>query len=162
MKLIDLANIVAALSFVTASKATADITLAPVFGHNMVLQRDQQVPVWGWAGPGEKITVVFAGQKKSTTADSSGSWKVILNPLRASAEPQTLSIVAANRQLATGNRQLTNVLVGDVWLAAGQSNMEFPLGRKAHAAAEIPAATNALIRLLNLPFAGQASPAGAK
>ena len=155
MKLIDLAKIVAALSFVTASKATADITLAPVFGHNMVLQRDQQVPVWGWAGPEEKITVVFAGQKKSTTADSSGSWKVILNPLRASAEPQTLSIVAANRQL-------TNVLVGDVWLAAGQSNMEFPLGREAHAAAEIPAATNALIRLLNLPFAGQASPAGAK
>ncbi len=155
MKLIDLANIVAALSFVTASKATADITLAPVLGHNMVLQRDQQVPVWGWAGPGEKITVVFAGQKKSTTADSSGSWKVILNPLRASAEPQTLSIVAANRQL-------TNVLVGDVWLAAGQSNMEFPLGREAHAAAEIPAATNALIRLLNLPFAGQTSPAGAK
>ena len=155
MKLIDLANIVAALSFVTASKATADITLAPVLGHNMVLQRDQQVPVWGWAGPGEKITVVFAGQKKSTTADSSGSWKVILNPLRASAEPQTLSIVAANRQL-------TNVLVGDVWLAAGQLNMEFPLGREAHAATEIPAATNALIRLLNLPFAGQASPAGAK
>lgn len=155
MKLIDLAKIVAALSFVTASKATADITLAPVFGHNMVLQRDQQVPVWGWAGPEEKITVVFAGQKKSTTADSSGSWKVILNPLRASAEPQTLSIVAANRQL-------TNVLVGDVWLAAGQSNMEFPLGREAHAATEIPAATNALIRLLNLPFAGQASPAGAK
>ena len=54
------------------------------------------------------------------------------------------------------------MLVGDVWLAAGQLNMEFPLGREAHAATEIPAATNALIRLLNLPFAGQASPAGAK
>ena len=129
-----------------AAVAHAEIFLSPVFTDNMVLQRDMPLPVWGRTDAGERITVVFAGQRKVVTADSGGNWKVILNPLPASVEPRTLQI---------GNRQFTNVLVGEVWLAAGQSNMEFPLSREAHAAQEIPVATNALIRLLNLSFAGQ-------
>jgi sialate O-acetylesterase len=140
----------------SADRAHAEPTLAPAFGDNMVLQRDQPLPVWGQAEAGEKISVRFAGQAKTTTADSAGNWKIILDALPASAEPRTLSVAAGNnRQPAIGNRQLTNVLVGEVWLAAGQSNMEFPLARDAHAAQEIPAATNSQIRLLNLAFAGQ-------
>ena len=132
--------------FALVAAAHAEISLPPVFTDNMVLQRDQPLPVWGRAEVGEKIFVHFADQTKSTTADAAGKWKVILAPLTTSAEPRTLQI---------GNRQFMNVLVGEVWLAAGQSNMEFPLSREAHAAQEIPAATNPQIRLLNLSFAGQ-------
>lgn len=135
--------------------ARAEISLPRVFTDNMVLQRDQPVPIWGKAKVGEKITVEFAGQKNIATADAGGKWKVILNPLAASAAPRTLQV---------GGRQFTNVLVGEVWLAAGQSNMEFPLSREQFAATEIPSATNSLLRLLNFSFAGQyfyAKPFGA-
>ena len=115
----------------------------------MVLQRQVPLPVWGTADAGEHILVTFAGPPKTATADSAGNWKVSLDPLPASAVAHTLFISGKT------NLRLTNILVGDVWLAAGQSNMEFPLTREAHAAQEIPAATNTLIRLLNLPFAGQ-------
>jgi sialate O-acetylesterase len=141
---------------ISAFSAPAELMLAPVFGDNMVLQRDKPLPVWGQAEAGEKVSVRFAGLTKTTTADSAGNWKVVLSSLPASAAPRTLTVTAANNpKSAIGNRQLTNVLVGEVWLAAGQSNMEFPLSREAHAAQEIPAATNAQIRLLNLAFAGQ-------
>jgi sialate O-acetylesterase len=143
VKQITLTGLVAALGFVAVG---AEIAVPPVFTDNMVLQRDRPVPVWGRAAAGEKVTVAFGGQEKSTIVDSAGNWKVTLAPLAASAEPRTLRI---------GNRQFTNVLVGEVWLAAGQSNMEFPLSREQFAAAEIPAATNTLLRLLNFTFAGQ-------
>jgi sialate O-acetylesterase len=145
--------------------ARAEIFLPPVFTDNMVLQRNQPLPVWGRADAGGKITVEFAGQKKSATADAAGNWKVMLEPLPASVEPRMLSIVSEDQPAATGNRQFTNVLVGEIWLAAGQSNMEFPLSGEAHAAQEIPAATNSQLRLLNFAFAGQyfySHPFGAK
>jgi sialate O-acetylesterase len=136
--------------------ARAEISLPLVFADNMVLQRDKPLPVWGTAGAGDKVSVRFAGQSKTTTADSAGNWKVVLAALPASADPRTLSIVDENDQPSPGYRiQFTNVLVGEVWLAAGQSNMEFPLAREAHAAQEIAAATNSQIRLLNLSFADQ-------
>jgi len=137
--------------------AAAELSVAPVFTDNMVLQRDQPLPIWGKADAGDKILIGFANQTRRATADSNGNWKVVLTPLPACAEPAVLSIVESRqRELSViGSRQFTNVLVGEVWLAAGQSNMEFPLSREAHAAHEIPAATNSLIRLLNLPFAGQ-------
>ena len=136
--------------------ASANLTLASVFGDNMVLQRDQPLVIWGQALAGEKISVWFAGQTQITTANATGNWQVRLSALPASAEPRNLTVTAgATLQASTGGRQLTNVLVGEVWLAAGQSNMEFPLSRELHAAQEIPAATNAHIRLLNLAFAGQ-------
>ena len=140
----------------SAPAAPPELTLAPVFGDNLVLQRGAPLPVWGRAEAGATVSVQFAGQAKMAVADAAGNWKVMLDPLPASAGARTLSIAADNhRPAGLAHRELANVLVGDVWLAAGQSNMEFPLGREAHAAAEIPAATNALIRLLNLPFAGQ-------
>ena len=98
-----------------------------------------------FAGGGD---ISFAGQRKTTRADASGRWQVELAPLPASFEPRTLTVEA------TDTVRLTNLLVGEVWLAAGQSNMEFPLSREAHAATALPAATHTSLRLLNLSFAG--------
>ena len=102
----------------------ASITLPRVLGSNMVLQRDQPVPVWGWAAPGEKISVAFAGQKKSAQADAAGRWEVRLGKLTASATPATMTIAGSE------SITLTNILVGEVWLCSGQSNMEKPIGQQ--------------------------------
>ncbi|MFO1487560.1 MAG: sialate O-acetylesterase [Verrucomicrobiota bacterium] len=110
------------LGCVAAMTARADVSLPRILASNMVLQRGQPVPVWGWAGPGEKVTVTFAGQKKSTVADAGGSWKVTLSSLTASAEPREMKISGTN------SITLTNLLVGEVWLCSGQSNMEKPIG----------------------------------
>ncbi len=107
-----------------ASSGLAEVSLPHVFGDNMVLQRGQPVPVWGWAAPGEKISVEFAGQRRSVTTDPAGKWAVRLRPLKASAQPAEMKISGAN-QIA-----LTNVLVGEVWLCSGQSNMEKPIGTR--------------------------------
>ena len=100
----------------------AAVTLPHVIGHNMVLQREQPVPVWGWTAPGEKISVEFAGQKKSTKADATGHWEVRFTRLSASSTPATMTISG------TETITLTNILVGEVWLCSGQSNMEKPIG----------------------------------
>src|SRR5690242_13843101 len=102
--------------------ANAGLKMPAVFGDNMVLQRQISVPVWGWSDPGAKVTVTFAGQSKSIRADADGKWLVKLGQLKASAEPQTLVIESGT------TLTLTNILVGEVWLASGQSNMEKPLG----------------------------------
>ena len=95
---------------------------APVFSDNMVLQQKMQVPVWGKADPGETVTVEFAGQTKSIQANEHGNWKLVLDPMEASAENRTMTIRGADNQV-----DITNVLVGEVWLCSGQSNMEMPL-----------------------------------
>ncbi|MFZ4779464.1 MAG: sialate O-acetylesterase, partial [Terrimicrobiaceae bacterium] len=90
-----------------------------IFSDNMVLQRDMPVPVWGEAPSGENIVVKFNGQEKSVTTDAEGRWKAYLDPLPVSTEPSTLSVVAAS-----GQKEFKNVLVGEVWLCSGQSNMQ--------------------------------------
>lgn len=89
-----------------------------LFNSNMVLQRDRRLPVWGRAKPGEAVTVRFAGQERSARANGAGKWSVMLDALPASAEGRTLEIVGAAETLT-----FTNVVVGDVWLCGGQSNM---------------------------------------
>ena len=98
-----------------ASALHAEVKLSKVFTPHMVLQRGMAVPVWGTAAPGEKVTVDFAGQSKTATADDKGTWSVKLDALRASAEPRTLMI---------GSQKIDDVLVGDVWVGSGQSNMD--------------------------------------
>lgn len=107
-----------------ASLASA-LELASPFGDHMVLQRDHPLPIWGSAQPGETVTVEFAGQTAAATADSDGRWRATLPPLPASAEPRLLAIraSASSKSLA-----LSDVLVGEVWLCGGQSNMERQLG----------------------------------
>ncbi len=100
-----------------AATAVAEIKMPAVFSNDMVLQRDLTVPVWGAAAPGEKVRVAFAGQKLSTTAAEDGTWMVKLAPLTTSKTNRTMTV--------TGTNTLTfqRVLVGEVWLASGQSNM---------------------------------------
>lgn len=101
----------------TPSLTQADVTLPSIFSSNMVLQRELVVPIWGTADPGEDVTVKFAGQSKQTTADSNGKWMVRLDPLTTSNQQQTLLVEGKNRL------ELSGVLVGEVWLCSGQSNM---------------------------------------
>ena len=91
---------------------------ADVLGDHMVLQRGKAAPIWGTAKAGEMVTVMFAGQSKSATADKGGRWMVRLDPLEASAKARELTIKGAS-----GTVTLKDVLVGDVWIAGGQSNM---------------------------------------
>ena len=102
----------------------AEVKLPAIFGDNMVLQARQSVPVWGWAAPGGVVTVTFAGETESTHAAADGQWLVKLGKLPVSFTPQ--SLVVSDGDTVT----LTNILVGEVWLASGQSNMEKPIGKQ--------------------------------
>lgn len=115
-------------------------SVAGIFRDRMVLQRDRPVPVWGWAESGAAVSVDFAGQTKSAVASGSGTWRVDLDPMSASFEPRVMTV-----QSSTGRQKLEigNVLVGDVWLLGGQSNMDWWLqasdgGAEAAAQADYP------------------------
>lgn len=102
----------------------AGVTVAAVFGDNMVLQRDMKCPVWGEAAPGEKVKVSIVGQNVSSIADANGKWNVVLDPMKAGG-PFELTI-AGSRKLA-----YKNVMIGEVWVCAGQSNMDHSLAQLA-------------------------------
>lgn len=130
--------------FLFAPTAFADPQFASVFSDNMVLQRGQPVPVWGRAAPGEKVTVSFAGQSLSATADEKGAWSVTLTSLTAHKTGQELKVTGASGEA----RLCKNVLVGEVWLCSGQSNMQWSLTRSMNGKKEIAAANYPMIRLL--------------
>jgi sialate O-acetylesterase len=112
---------------VTALTGHAEVKLSGVFADQMVLQREAAVPVWGWAEPGEEVTVDFAGQKKSATAGLDGKWLVKLDPLQTSAELRSLTVSGKTPGGQSSIVKLSDVLVGDVWLCSGQSNMAFTM-----------------------------------
>ncbi len=130
------------LTLVTTLQAQ-DLKLASLFSNHMVLQREQPVSVWGWAKPGEKITVEFAGQKTSAKADADGRWLIKLNPMPAALEGRELVV-----QSGSGSEKLsiTDVAVGDVWLCSGQSNMHFAMNGVQNASSEIAAANHPAVR----------------
>jgi sialate O-acetylesterase len=117
----------------------------------MVLQRDQKDRVWGWAEPDEKVTVKIAGQEKTATAGSDGAWHVILDPLPAGG-PHTLTIQGKN------SLRLDDVLVGEVWICSGQSNMQWPVAASKDMDLEIAAARYPKIRLITVPNRGTQEP----
>jgi sialate O-acetylesterase len=117
--------------------------ISPMFGNNMILQRGKTNTLWGWARPGETVRVELAGQTATATVDARGRWQVRLLP-PATTDALTLRISGA--QTVT----FTNILVGDVWLCGGQSNMEFPLRRARNGAAEIAAANHPTLRLFTV------------
>ncbi|HWA86807.1 MAG TPA: sialate O-acetylesterase [Opitutus sp.] len=119
----------------------ADIRLAPLFTDHAVLQCNKPVPVWGRATPGEKIAAAFAGQTVSAIADASGDWVIYFAPLAASADPSDLVVTADKEKIV-----VHDVLVGEVWLASGQSNMEMSVGGLAEDERKLAAANSPLIR----------------
>ena len=108
-----------------ATIVSAQLKIAEVFSDNMVLQREKPVPIWGKASPGKQVFVQFATQQKTTFADTAGKWQVVFDPLTLSSTPQNLSVSSDASTL-----DLKNILVGDVWLCSGQSNMEYTFDRK--------------------------------
>ncbi len=125
----------------------ADVKLAGVFTDHTVLQRDQPVPVWGGADPGETVTVGFAGQSKSAKADAAGKWLVSLDPMPASAEGRELVVESSLKERKS---RITDVVVGDVWLCSGQSNMHFQLKSAEKAEQEIAAANDPGLRFFTV------------
>jgi hypothetical protein len=110
---------IAATVLSLALPGRADVRLHGLFTDNMVLQRDTKAPVWGWAEPGEVVTVKFNGRTVRTTAED-GRWKVLLYPMKAGG-PFEMT-VSGNNEIV-----LHNILVGDVWVCGGQSNMDFAM-----------------------------------
>ncbi|HYE31053.1 MAG TPA: sialate O-acetylesterase [Methylomirabilota bacterium] len=122
----------------------ADVRLPALFSSNMVLQQGKPVPVWGWANQDEEVTVTFGDQKQTTKAGGNGRWEVKLTPLKASSTPAKLVVAGKNKI------ELDNVVVGEVWICSGQSNMEWSLRITHEPAAAIASASNPNIRLFTV------------
>lgn len=130
----------------------AAIRLPAIFGDHMVVQRSRPVAVWGWADPGEKVTVELAGQSASAEAGQDGKWQARLGPLVSSGTAQDLTVTGTNRIV------LHDVLIGDAWVCSGQSNMELQLNRTYGARSEIPQAREPGIRLFRVQNAIRLAP----
>jgi sialate O-acetylesterase len=135
------------------ARLTAIVSPAAIFQDQAVLQRDVLLPVWGLAAPGEKVTVQFAGQTRSTWADANGRWRVMLDPLPASCEARTLVIEGENVV------RISDIVVGEVWLASGQSNMEWNVNNSHDADLERLTARFPLIRELKVAKTTATAPA---
>ncbi len=132
--------------------ARAEVRLPHIFSSNMVLQRGVALPVWGWASPGETVTVTLDGVPAAETkADNAGNWRVAL-PAQEPGRTRTLTIKGTNDLV------LDNILVGDVWLASGQSNMEMRVVSSNDATAEIAAGNHPTLRHIAVPKAPQSVP----
>ncbi|MFN0196806.1 MAG: sialate O-acetylesterase [Planctomycetaceae bacterium] len=134
-----------------AASALADVRLPSVVGSHMVLQRDKPIHLWGWASPDEKVTVTLGKDSESATADAAGNWSVDLDPLPAGG-PHQIAI--------EGNNAITleNVLVGEVWVCSGQSNMEWSVKITQDGEQEIAAAEYPQIRLFHIPKVPSGTP----
>ena len=132
---------------IAATANAAALRLPRVFSDHMVLQRNQPVHVWGWATPTETVTVQFRGQSRTTQVDDLGRWSLYLAPGAAGGP---FDLVVQGSAPTDSAIHITDVLVGDVWLASGQSNMEFELYKSATAAADLAAASLPNVRLLTV------------
>ncbi|MFC1739729.1 sialate O-acetylesterase [Planctomycetota bacterium] len=130
----------------TSGSLQAEVKTHNIFGQNMVLQRGKSIRVWGWADAGESVTVTYSGQTKKAKADDKGNWSVTLDTLKASTEPRELSIKGISNTIT-----FNNVVVGDVWLCGGQSNMEDVLEEIYHGDTEVVSANHPNIRLITIP-----------
>lgn len=133
-----------AASAAVLQPAWADVRLPAVFSSHMVLQRDRPIPVWGWADPGENVTVQLADATRQTRANAQGEWKLTLPAMEAQG-PLTFTVTGSN------TLRLEDVMVGEVWLASGQSNMEMGIGAVKDGKQEIAEANHPQIRLFLVP-----------
>lgn len=129
----------------------AAVKLNSLFSDNMVVQRNAEVPVWGWAAEGEKITIKFNGQQLETIAKE-GKWMLKLKPMKESELPQNLVVEGQN------TITVKNVLIGEVWICAGQSNMEWSLSKSINGLEAITQSDNPMLRIFNVPHNPQMDP----
>ena len=122
----------------------ADVALPKVFGSQMVLQRDRPLPIWGWADSGEEITVKLDQVTTTTKADAKGNWRITLPAQMADGKPHTMTISGQNKI------ELDDILIGEVWLGSGQSNMDFPLAGARNGNEVVAKAAYPQIRLLHV------------
>jgi sialate O-acetylesterase len=141
----------AALLMVLANVAVAELKLPSIIGENMVLQRDQKLPIWGWDAPGTEVTVSIGDQKVSAKADEDGRWLVNLKSMKA-AESLEMTIQGSNEV------KLSNVAVGEVWLCSGQSNMEWVVSNSDNPQEEIAAGNYPNIRHIKIPHSPKDAP----
>lgn len=131
----------------------AQVRLPHLFGDGMVVQRDKPIRVWGWAAPGEAVRVSFAGTSAESTADGEGRWNIELAAQSASAKGRELLVVGSKTR-----RQVRDVLVGEVWVCGGQSNMAWTLRSSRDADVEVPSANFPGIRYLRMPMIARLEP----
>lgn len=127
------------------------VRLNSLFNNGMVIQRDKEVPVWGWADENESVTVSFNGQSVSTTAKN-GKWSVRLKPMKANTQPQTMTVKGNN------TIEVQDILIGEVWICAGQSNMEWDVRRTNGGEEAIASSNNDQLRICVVPHNVQHSP----
>jgi len=140
-----MAFMVVCLSALSVAPLLADVKLPAVIGDHMVLQQGVPVPIWGTADPGEEVTVSLNGQKKTATAGADGRWIVRFEPLKADDGPVEMMVAGKNRIT------VSDILVGEVWVCSGQSNMQWPVRLSKEAQKEMQAADYPRIRLFEVP-----------
>ncbi|HEX5025737.1 MAG TPA: sialate O-acetylesterase [Agriterribacter sp.] len=128
----------------------AQLKLPKIFSDNMVLQRDQPIHVWGKGTPATIVTINFSGQKTTAKVSADSTWNAYFKQQHANIHPQSLDVSSGDQKI-----KLENILVGDVWVCIGQSNMEFPMQKEMHFKEEIAFANQPLIRLYNPTYAGK-------
>jgi len=143
----------AALGFLAYSQASAELTLPHFFSDHMVVQRDKPLVIWGQADPGKEVSVSFAGDSTTITSSASGEWKATLKPRPAQSKGSDLKITSGS-----DSKTLTDVLVGEVWFASGQSNMAFRVSGSHEAKADIAAADHPGIRVFQAKLTPAAEP----
>jgi sialate O-acetylesterase len=131
----------------TLAQLHATVRLPAIFGDHMVLQQASKLPIWGWAAPGETVTVTFGKQQRATTASADGKWRMDLEPVQPSSEPSRLTVSGKDNTVV-----FDDVLVGDVWIASGQSNMEFGLQTDSRGKDAIATAADSQIRMFFVPW----------
>jgi sialate O-acetylesterase len=147
-KLIPASLIVSCLLYLfNVNTAIAALKLPAIIGDNMVLQRNIKVPIWGWADPGKKVQIMFQKRNFEGIAGSDGKWALKLNSYQAGG-PYQMLIKSGNEQVL-----IKNILIGDVWITSGQSNMEFGIQSERHGAEAIAKGTDTLIHFFYVPMA---------
>ncbi|GAB4453820.1 MAG: sialate O-acetylesterase [Armatimonadaceae bacterium] len=134
-----------------AGTARAEVKLPQVLSEGMVLQRRAPVRIWGTAAPGEKVRVSIAGQQQNATADTGGNWQVVLKPMQAGG-PHTLTVTGTNTVT------VNDVLIGEVWVCSGQSNMEWNMAWLKNTSSEIATANDPQLRMFTVPHNIQQTP----
>ena len=123
----------------------AKVSISPIFSDHMVLQRDMKIPVWGWGEPGDNVGIKFMGQEVISDVNKEGFWKLELEPVAAGG-PYTMTLMQDIDEVLT----IKDVMVGEVWICSGQSNMNYPLKMASNASTEIADSNRPNIRLLKM------------